>query len=447
MSLQKSLFLLLTVITFSAGQTFAQDLDKGLIVHYPFNKDANDIVRDNPGEVNGARLEEGRCGDNAYYFDGSSSYIECGNPEIMNKNFGGMTLATWIRPEEYSAKILGTIMAKWGFDPQKDHFGMWINSSYRIIAAFSSAFKMENGTFSNTHLMPDTWYHVVATWNRNREVKIYIDGVLDNVGKQTGTGINTQSDASLKIGRQVIKRSRPFKGYIDDVRIYGRTLSDSEVKALYEMGKELCERMYINGSVLDKNTNDPVPSEVVFEDMETGKVIRRVPTQGEYAYYEAILPMDKKIAFYAEADNYLSENQNINTGEYEIEQTLTQDLYLVPFEVGESLRLNNIFFDFAKATLRSESHSELNRIIPYFKQYPNLKIELAGHTDAVGSDNANQKLSEDRANSVRNYLLSQGVPAAQIIAKGYGESKPVATNDTDEGRQKNRRVEFIILSK
>ena len=432
---------------FSGSTILAQDLNKGLILHYPFNKNANDIVRDNMGEVHGTRIEEGRCGDKAYYFDGNSSYIECGNPDVLNQNYSGMTLAAWIKPEEYSAKILGTIMAKWGFDPEKDHFGMWINSSYRIITAFSSAFEMENGTFSNTHLMPDSWYHVVATWNRNREVKIYIDGVLDNVGQQTGRGLNIQSDASLKIGRQVIKRSRPFKGYIDDVRIYGRTLSESDVKALYDMGKEICERIYVNGSVLDKNTNDPVPSEVVFEDMETGKVIRRVPAKGDYAYYEAILPMDRKVAFYAVAENYLSENQNINTGDYEMEQTISQDLYLVPFEVGESLRLNNIFFDFAKASLRPESHAELNRILPYFQQFPNLQIELAGHTDAIGSDEANQRLSEDRANSVRSYLLSQGVPAEQIVARGYGEKQPVATNDTDEGRQKNRRVEFVILSK
>ena len=107
----------------------------------------------------------------------------------------------------------------------------------------------------------------------------------------------------------------------------------------------------------------------------------------------------------------------------------------------------NIFFDFAKATLREESSHELDRILPYFEKFPNLKIELSGHTDYVGSDEANQKLSEDRANSVREYLIKKGIRIDQIEAVGYGESMPVATNETDEGRQLNRRVEFKVLEK
>jgi outer membrane protein OmpA-like peptidoglycan-associated protein len=120
---------------------------------------------------------------------------------------------------------------------------------------------------------------------------------------------------------------------------------------------------------------------------------------------------------------------------------------VVPVEVGQSIRLNNIFFDFAKATLRKDSFHELDRILPYFEKFSNLKIGLNGHTDSVGSDAANQKLSEDRANSVRDYLVSKGISGDKIEAKGYGETEPVASNDTDEGRQLNRRVEFTIIEK
>jgi outer membrane protein OmpA-like peptidoglycan-associated protein len=137
----------------------------------------------------------------------------------------------------------------------------------------------------------------------------------------------------------------------------------------------------------------------------------------------------------------------LSTSNRTINEVIERDLYVVPLEVGESIRLNNIFFDFAKATLTKESFHELDRILPYFEKFQNLKIEISGHTDDVGSDEANQKLSEARANSVREYLINQGVRIDKIEAAGYGESIPVATNDTDEGRQLNRRVEFKVLEK
>ena len=124
---------------------------------------------------------------------------------------------------------------------------------------------------------------------------------------------------------------------------------------------------------------------------------------------------------------------------------IRRDLYLVPITAGSYIRLNNIFFDFDKATLRPESYAELDRLIPLFSRFPNMKIEIAGHTDSRGSDDYNARLSKDRASAVRKYLLNKDIDPDRIVSMGYGESVPVATNDTDEGRQQNRRVEFKIL--
>ncbi|MGZ4091021.1 MAG: OmpA family protein, partial [Bacteroidia bacterium] len=120
-------------------------------------------------------------------------------------------------------------------------------------------------------------------------------------------------------------------------------------------------------------------------------------------------------------------------------------LYLVPLEVGSTIRLNNIFFDVAKATLRPESFPELDRLAGLMTDNGKMQIELSGHTDNVGSDEANMKLSSDRAKTVTDYLVGLGIAAERIQAKGYGETKPLGTNDTEEGRQLNRRVEFTIL--
>ncbi len=109
------------------------------------------------------------------------------------------------------------------------------------------------------------------------------------------------------------------------------------------------------------------------------------------------------------------------------------------------IELHNVFFDFDKATLRPESHSELNYWVDLLKKYPVLKIEIDGHTDSVGTAQYNLKLSLSRAEAVKAYLVAHGVKAKQLVPKGFGATKPKATNDTDEGRQRNRRTEFRFI--
>ncbi len=423
------------------------DLERGLVSYYPFDKDARDVVGTNNGKLYGPTHEDGRCGDMAYSFNGMGNYIDCGNDKSLNGNWAGLSISVWVRPDEISELQLGTILAKWAFDTDKDHFGLWLNSSYKVIMAVSSPGVMENGVFSKSSLNYDTWHHIVGTWRRNGEIRIYIDGKLDKLGKQTGNFINVRSTESLKIGRQVKGRSRPYKGWIDEVRIYKRTLYDEEVKVLYQQGKAMCEKVFVKGRVLHKETLEPIQADVVFENMEDGSIYNRVKTSGPNAEYEIILPLGERFGFFADAENYLAENQQMSTVNKQLNEVIERDLYVVPLEIGQSIRLNNIFFEFAKATLTDESSHELDRILPYFKKFPHLRIEISGHTDAIGSDEANQKLSEDRANSVREYLIKKGVRIDKIEAVGYGETIPVATNETDEGRQLNRRVEFTVIDK
>ena len=118
---------------------------------------------------------------------------------------------------------------------------------------------------------------------------------------------------------------------------------------------------------------------------------------------------------------------------------------LAPIEIGQVFRLNNVFFDFDKFDLRNESFAELDRVVKFLNDYPNVEIELSAHTDAKGSDTYNFTLSDNRAKSVREYIISKGIAVARVISRGYGEQQPVSTNDNDEGRQLNRRVEFKIL--
>jgi len=106
----------------------------------------------------------------------------------------------------------------------------------------------------------------------------------------------------------------------------------------------------------------------------------------------------------------------------------------------------DILFNTGNANFRQESYSVLIKIIEEVKQYPNVQFKIEGHTDSVGDLSSNKRLSQTRANTVRNYLVSEGVPLEHIVVEGFGETKPIASNLSEEGRRKNRRVEIIIMN-
>ncbi len=120
--------------------------------------------------------------------------------------------------------------------------------------------------------------------------------------------------------------------------------------------------------------------------------------------------------------------------------------YTITVTPPKTFTLDNVFFDSGKSTLRAESNKELNELAEYMNLQKTLIIEIAGHTDNVGVAEANQKLSEDRANAVKKYLQTKGIAAERVVAKGYGDSQPVADNATAAGKQKNRRTEVRIVS-
>jgi outer membrane protein OmpA-like peptidoglycan-associated protein len=117
----------------------------------------------------------------------------------------------------------------------------------------------------------------------------------------------------------------------------------------------------------------------------------------------------------------------------------------IKFKLARSYTLDNVHFDFGKATLRPDSFTELGELVSFLVNKEEIRIEIAGHTDNVGTDADNLKLSQLRAETIRNYLLKKGIRAARVVAKGYGATQPVADNTTEEGRQLNRRTEVRIL--
>lgn len=117
----------------------------------------------------------------------------------------------------------------------------------------------------------------------------------------------------------------------------------------------------------------------------------------------------------------------------------------IKFEPARSYTLENVHFDTDKATLRQSSYAELNELLEYLQHHSDIKVEIAGHTDNTGTTAHNLKLSQERANTIRNFLIKKGISPQRVAAKGYGANEPIADNESETGRQLNRRTEVRIL--
>ena len=200
------------------------------------------------------------------------------------------------------------------------------------------------------------------------------------------------------------------------------------------------------GKVIDEDSKASVAmAKVILTDKATGEVILEDESDDE-GRFVVTMPSGKNYVVEVTKEKYLFHTEEFDIPESEGYQEVEKDIALKGLKVGAKIVLKNIFYDFAKATLRQESVTELERLLKIMNDNPNLKIELGGHTDNVGTETNNQKLSEARAKSVVDYLLQKGVSKDRLTYAGYGEMKPVATNETDEGRQLNRRTEFKVIS-
>lgn len=226
---------------------------------------------------------------------------------------------------------------------------------------------------------------------------------------------------------------------------------DSKEKRLDIYEIEIPEEMrplptvIISGTVTNAKTNSPVNAYVMVEDINTSELIAVNKSNSVTGKYLAVLPAGRTYSVSANKEGFFFYSQSFDVAKQARYQEITKDILLKPIEKGTKVVINNIFFETGKAILTPQSHLELEKAFELMKTNPTMVIEVGGHTDNVGDEDSNMKLSHDRAKSVREYLVNRGVNPDRIQAKGYGELNPIATNDTDDGRKANRRTEFVIL--
>lgn len=214
--------------------------------------------------------------------------------------------------------------------------------------------------------------------------------------------------------------------------------------------------LYFDGLVYDVTTKKPVPGKFSLIDLKTGKEVIRSEADQITGAFTVSLPVNCEYALNVSYPGYNFYSQNFNMTIPDNQEVFHMDVPLVPISApGTPVTLKNVFFDLNKATLRPESTVELNKLRDFLNANPTLKIEIAGHTDTRGDAVENQKLSDARAKSVMDFLITQGIDAKRLSSKGFGESKPVISDEAiakmtteaakEKAHQENRRTEYTVI--
>lgn len=263
--------------------------------------------------------------------------------------------------------------------------------------------------------------------------------VAKNLGYPLNTNYNDETLFITVDGR---------KGYYSQYK--GSSTNRSSQEFMYEFDVPVAFKpektsTFAHGHIYDKVSKKGLGARVELIDIESSKVTQSVMSDSITGEYTIVITEGKEYAVYVNRKMYLFESLNFDYKVAKSFDPLSLDIYLTPIQAGSRVTLNNIFFKTNSYELEKKSLVELNKLINFINLNPMQRIELSGYTDNVGSIEVNMKLSTMRAKAVYDYLISKGIKPTFITFKGYGASNPIADNTTEEGRQKNRRLEIKIL--
>ena len=321
-----------------------------------------------------------------------------------------------------------------------------------------------DGKWSDATLLPD----IINTKDDEEGVFLHPDGItlyfsskshssiggydvftsVKSDGKWTipvsmGSGINSKEHDVF-----FVMEANGLRGYYASAKSGGNGMEDIYLIEFLRDQKEKGPKLtLLKGIVTDAQSGLPIEASLEITDNNSREKITVIKSNAESGKYLISLSAGHNYGINVNASGYLFYSVNVSMPDTADYNELTKNIALEKLEVGSLVTLNNIFYDFDKATLRSESISELNKLFTLINNNPGIQVEIGSHTDNRGSEEYNLLLSQSRAQSVIDYLIKQGISPQCLIAKGYGKSRPIADNNTEEGRQLNRRTEFKILKK
>ncbi|WP_299254691.1 OmpA family protein [uncultured Cytophaga sp.] len=410
---------------------------------------------------------EGTC---SISMDGNSLvFVGCGKPDglgscdiyISNKlngvwstpvNLGpAINSSTWDSHPSLSAdgRTLYFVSARKGGFGKEDIYISHLNDKDEWMPAFNAGPSINTpGTEFSPFIHADgtTLYFSSNGWMGLGGLDIFYTSGADTswaIPKNLGYPLNTNlNDETLFItvdGK---------KGYYS--RFKGESINYNSGILMYEFDvpdsfKPEKTSTFAQGHIYDKVTKKALGARVELIDISSGVVSQSILSDSITGEYTIVITEGKEYALYVNRKQYLFESLNFDYKKEKSFNPLTLDVYLTPIKAGSRVTLNNIFFATNSYELEEKSLVELNKLINFININPKQPIELSGYTDNIGSTESNMKLSMMRAKAVYDYLISKGVKSTFISYKGYGATNPVADNTSEEGRQKNRRLEIKVL--
>ncbi|WP_332369519.1 OmpA family protein [Spirosoma telluris] len=260
-----------------------------------------------------------------------------------------------------------------------------------------------------------------------------------------GYPINTSEDqASLFVSANGKRAYYSYEEQKDGVSQKSRLYTFDLPESLRERIKPVT---YLKGVVTDAKTKKPLTASLEVIDLKTNQVVSRLQTDSQTGQYTAVLPSGGEYALYVSQPGYLFKSLSFDFTQKTKGDGMALTVLLEPALAGTSANetLNNLFFETGRYDLAEKSKTELDRLSAFLQANPTLKVEISGHTDDKGDAATNLALSQKRAQAVVTYLAKAGVEASRIRAVGYGKTRPLVPNTTDENRQLNRRIEWKLL--
>ncbi|HIA11445.1 MAG TPA: OmpA family protein, partial [Flavobacteriales bacterium] len=200
------------------------------------------------------------------------------------------------------------------------------------------------------------------------------------------------------------------------------------------------------GKIIDAISRKPLKAELEIIDNKTAKLFSKMNSNSATGKFLMSLPSGKNYGIAVKREGYLFHSENFDIPAKSDYNLVEKTIELKNIAIGSKIALRNVFFEVGKSNMNPLSNPELARLVKLLNDVPRLKIELSGHTDNTGSEELNLKLSSARAQVVVDHLIQEGISKDRLVAKGYGSTRPVDTNNTKDGRQNNRRTEFEIIA-
>lgn len=340
----------------------------------------------------------------------------------------------------------------WGSTDGKNCYYFLINSnqSYHIFAYTKGRYYFIDKKHRQSFIRPKGENNVLAIKKQGRKMffylngqEIYSSGYRSFFGYMTGFVLTGKSRIEVDyfliknpIPSPELVRSEPALANQNDLywAIQADTTSNNA-------------QISVSGYLRDQATNAPLAGKVKITDPETSEMLASVQSDAQTGFFSLFFSYTPEFQIGSTAADHVPVGEILSVKKKKRYTEIQHNLHMPRIELGKAVQLHNVFFVRASSTLLEKSYAELDRIAELMTNYPEIEIELAGHTDNRGDASLNKELSEKRVDRVKDYLVNQGISKRRISGKGYGGEHPLVNGDSEQARKQNRRVEFRIVKK